>query len=128
MASPDDPKLDAFSVALVASSAWLGPTLAPLVAAYGLIVVGWFAGALIGLFVRRQNTAPTVVYLLLTFIFSVGVTGGLAMLAAEYMAMRADVLLLPIAAALAAFPDRMVALLGGLWESVTATLTKGRAK
>lgn len=120
MNDPQQPKFDAYAAGMVAASGWVGPQLAPLVVGYGLIVMGWAFGALVGLYLRRQARVGVGVYLLLSFLLSVLGTGALAAWAADHSDVAASALLAPLSAALAAYVDKVVDLLGELVDKVRA--------
>lgn len=78
-----EPALDPYAVAVGLAVLIVGPTLAPYLAAYSLILIGWFGGMLIGVYRRppasRANTAGfVVVTFIITLLTTVPIAQGLA--------------------------------------------------
>jgi hypothetical protein len=107
---PNDLDLTPWAVAMAVLGARFGPTFAAYISAYGLIMVGWFFGLMIGLYNRSPDSKlPVWAYGLVTLIACIMVTVTLSKLLVatipgfqvEYTSM-----LFPVAAAIAGFPDK----------------------
>ena len=74
MPAPASP-LDPISVAVALAGAVLGPAMAGIVGAYGVILLGWLGGALVGLWRRDPSDRLGVVrFLVITLILTLGAT------------------------------------------------------
>lgn len=107
MREPDFSPHAAFTAAI---GTLIGPMLAQYVAAYVLILLGWCAGVLWGVYKREPEARmPVWAYVVATLLASVGITAT----AAGYMAalmpdVATSALLFPVAFAIPAFPERWV--------------------
>jgi hypothetical protein len=89
------------------AGAAVGPELAQYVSAYALILVGWFAGLLYGLFTRSPNSKlPVWAYTLFTFLVTMVATVPVSQFAANYVPFSYTALLFPVAVAIPAMPDK----------------------
>lgn len=106
-APPPDIDLNPFAVAVVVAGAAVGPQFAQYVSAYALILVGWFAGLLYGLFTRAPDSKmPVWAYSLFTFLVTMVATVPVSQFAASYVPFSYTALLFPVAVAIPAMPDR----------------------
>lgn len=104
---PPDIDLTPWAVAVAVAGAAIGPQFAQYVSAYAIILVGWFAGLLYGLFTRSpESKMPVWAYSIFTLILCVAVTVPAAQVAAEYVPFSYTALLFPVAAAIPAVPDK----------------------
>lgn len=102
------PDLDIVSVLTVVAVAIVGPEFAPYFGAYGVVVMGWFAGLLVYVWrTPAPERGSIALFSLMTLMFTIGITIG----AAEWLSSRFGIvlnaLLFPVAAAIPAF--------GGKW-------------
>ncbi len=106
-APPPDVDLTPWAVAVAVAGAAVGPKFAQYVGAYSIILVGWFAGLLYGLYTRSpESKMPVWAYSVFTFILCVAVTVPASQVAAEYVPFSYTALLFPVAAAIPAVPDK----------------------
>lgn len=106
-APPPDIDLNPFAVAVVVAGAAVGPQFAQYVSAYALILVGWFAGLLYGLFTRApESKMPVWAYSLFTFLVTMVATVPVSQFAAGYIPFSYTALLFPVAVAIPAMPDK----------------------
>jgi len=104
---PPDVDVSAFAAILAIAGFIWGPIAAQFVAAYALILLGWFAGLLIGLYRRDENARmPTLVYVVVSLIGSVGFTVPFAVALDGTAGFAYTGLLLPVSLAIAALPDK----------------------
>lgn len=106
---PQGPDLDLslWAAALTVAGFYWGPKAAQFISAYALILLGWFGGLFIGLYRRDMNARmPTLVYVVVSLIASVGFTVPFAMALDGTAGFAYTALLLPVSAAIAAFPDK----------------------
>lgn len=95
------------AVAVAVAGAALGPQAAQYVGAYALILIGWFAGLLYGLFTRSSDARmPVWAYAMFTFIVTMVATVPLSQIADDYVPVHFTGLLFPVAVAIPAMPDR----------------------
>ncbi len=107
MAGPPDIDISPWAVAVAVAGASVGPQFAQYVGAYSIILVGWFAGLLYGLFTRSaESKLPVWAYSLMTFIVTMGATVPFSQMAAEYVPFSYTALLFPISVAIPAVPDK----------------------
>lgn len=101
---------------------FLGPELAPFASAYALILLGWFAGLLIGTYLRPPDgkRLPIAAFAFVSLVVVLGVTVPLSNFVAHYastaipgQAVDAKGLFLAIAVAIPAIGHRWVAV--GKW-------------
>lgn len=107
--SPPGPDLDLslWAAALTLAGFYWGPKAAQFISAYSLILVGWFAGLMIGLFRRDiDSRMPTFVYVIVSLVASLGFTVPVAVALDGTAGFQYTGLLLPISAAIAALPDK----------------------
>lgn len=106
---PQGPDLDLslWAAALTLAGFYWGPKAAQFISAYALILLGWFAGLLIGLY-RRDIDArmPTAVYVIVSLIGSVALTVPFALALQDTAGFAYTGLLLPVSLAIAALPDK----------------------
>lgn len=124
MAAPPpapDVDLSLWAATLTVAGLLWGPRAGQFLAAYALILLGWFAGLLVGLYRRdMESKLPAWVYALITLIICVGV----AVPASQFLAARlvdyTDAsftgFLLPVAFLISAAPDKWAALGRKLYE------------
>lgn len=106
-APPPEVDLSPWAVSVVVAGAAVGPEIAQYVSAYALILVGWFAGLLYGLFTRApESKLPVWAYTLFTFIVTMVATVPLSQFSANYVPFSYTALLFPVAVAIPAMPDR----------------------
>lgn len=106
-APPPDVDLTPWAVAVAVAGAAVGPKFAQYVSAYSIILVGWFAGLLYGLYTRSpESKMPVLAYSVFTLILCVAVTVPAAQVAADYVPFSYTALLFPVAAAIPAVPDK----------------------
>lgn len=106
---PQGPDLDLslWAAALTLAGFYWGPRAAQFISAYALILLGWFAGLLIGLYRRDVDSRmPTAVYVIVSLIGSVGFTVPFAMALDGTAGFAYTGLLLPVSLAIAALPDK----------------------
>lgn len=120
---PPNTDLTPWAVALTIASAVFGPKLAALVGAYAIILLGWFAGLLYGLYTRNpESRLPVWAYALFTLVVCLMVTVPASLIASKtipFFAVEYTALLFPVAAAIPALPDKwgsFGAWLLRLWE------------
>ncbi len=111
MATPPHPgpdlDLSLWAAALTLAGFYWGPRAAQFISAYALILLGWFAGLLIGLYRRDENARmPTLVYVVVSLIGSVGFTVPFAVALDGTAGFAYTGLLLPVSLAIAALPDK----------------------
>jgi hypothetical protein len=113
-APPPDIDLTPWAVAVAVAGSAVGPHLALYVSAYALILMGWFAGLLYGLFTRSpESKMPVWAYALFTFLVTMIATVPVSQFAANYVPFTYTALLFPIAVAIPAVPDKWGAI--GHW-------------
>lgn len=106
-APPPDVDLSPWAVSVAVAGAAVGPEIAQYVSAYALILVGWFAGLLYGLFTRApESKLPVWAYTLFTFLVTMVATVPVSQFAASYVPFSYTALLFPVAVAIPAMPDR----------------------
>lgn len=106
-APPPDIDLTPWAVAVAVAGAAVGPQFAQYVSAYAIILVGWFAGLLYGLYTRSpESKMPVWAYSVFTLILCTAVTVPAAQVAAQYVPFSYTALLFPVAAAIPAVPDK----------------------
>lgn len=106
---PQGPDLDLslWAAALTVAGFYWGPRAAQFISAYALILLGWFAGLLIGLYRRDVDSRmPTAVYVIVSLIGSVSFTVPFAMALDGTAGFGYTGLLLPVSLAIAALPDK----------------------
>lgn len=105
---PED-DLSPLAFALTIASAFVGPKLALYVSAYGIILAGWFAGLLFGLYTRApESKLPVWAYALFTLIVCLMATVTVAQLAVSavpWFKVEYTSALFPVAALIAGLPD-----------------------
>lgn len=87
MASPPPPPdLSPASALLMVFAAAIGPELAPFASAYSLILLGWFAGLLIGTYMRPPDgkRLPIAAFAFVSLVVVLGVTVPLSRAIAGY--------------------------------------------
>lgn len=115
MTAPVDADLNPFAVAVAVAGLLLGPKLAYYVGAYGLILLGWFTGLLVGLWRREEaSKMPIWAYIACTLTGSLGVTVPAAEWATQYLPFSLSALLFPVAFIIPAVPDK--------WSTVGAEI------
>jgi hypothetical protein len=118
---PPNLDLTPWALALAIATAIFGPTVAALVGAYGIIMLGWFAGLLYGLYTRDPDSKmPVWAYSAFTFIVCVIATVPLSLIAAAHIPwFEVDYtsILGVVAAAIPALPDKWSQL--GRWALAT---------
>lgn len=113
-APPPDIDLTPWAVAVAVAGAAVGPQFAQYVSAYALILMGWFAGLLYGLFTRApESKLPVWAYSLFTFLVTMVATVPISQVAADYVPFSYTALLFPIAVAIPAIPDKWGTI--GVW-------------
>lgn len=109
--------LTPLAVAVAVAGALFGPAFAAHLGAYAIILIGWFAGLLYGLYTRSpESKLPVWAYAVFTLLVCLMVTVPLALLAAQTLPMfkvEYTGFLFPIAAIIPALPDRWGA--AGMW-------------
>jgi hypothetical protein len=107
---PPNIDLTPIAVILAFTSALFGPKIAALVGAYAIILIGWFAGLLYGLYTRApESKMPVWAYAVFTFIMCFLVTVPTSILAVSYIPwVNVDYtsVLGIVSALIPAFPDR----------------------
>lgn len=84
---PPSPDLTPVAVAITLLGVVVGPELADAAGAYSVIVLGWFAGFLIGLWRRPpESRIGVLAFLLVTLLLTLGVTVPMAMILSETVA------------------------------------------
>lgn len=124
MAAPPpgpDVDLSLWAATLAIAGLLWGPRAGQFLAAYGLILLGWFAGLLVGLYRRDMDAKlPAWVYALITLIICIGVTVPASQFLAARLVDYTDAsftgFLLPVAFLIAAAPDKWAALGRKLYE------------
>jgi hypothetical protein len=115
-----------FVIALLAYL--LGAQLAAILSPYVVIIFGWAAGAIIGVFRRDvKSSMSTFWFVVGSFMFTVGLTGTAADLAAKHVPWlggSATAILFPVAAAIPAFADKWDRLFARLWSAWAARAQK----
>lgn len=110
MAGPQDVDLSPWAVAVAISGGLVGPQFAQFVSAYAIILVGWFAGLLYGLYTRSpESKMPVWAYAIFTLIVCLMSTVFVSSLAVRYIpffTVEYTALLFPVAAAIPALPDK----------------------
>lgn len=107
MAATPSVDLDPFTVAVALAGAFFGPKLSYYIGAYGLILAGWFAGVLFGLYRRGPDAKlPIWAFVMATMVGSLGITVPAAELASHYLPFGLTALLFPVAFVVPAFPDK----------------------
>lgn len=125
----NEPTLDPFAVAVGLATMIVGPTLAPILGAYSLILFGWFAGVLIGVYRREPSSRMgTVVFIVVMFVLTMGSTVTAAeMIVAHtpYYAGTATALLFPLAVLIPAVGDDWLVIIKWAWRLVVARFERG---
>lgn len=104
---PPDVDLTPWAVAVAVAGAAVGPRFAQYIGAYSIILVGWFAGLLYGLYTRAPDSKlPVWAYTLFTLIVCMLATVPASQIAAEWVPFSYTALLFPIAVAIPAVPDK----------------------
>lgn len=109
--TPPEPDLNPISVLALALTAVFGAQVAQVASAYTVILFGWFGGCIVG--ALRMPEGPRfklVAFVLVSFVFTMGLTVPLAEALAQYapvllpgdLAVNAKALLFPVAAAVPA--------------------------
>lgn len=107
MAAPTEIDLSPWAAAVAAAGAVFGPIAAQYIGAYALILMGWFAGLLYGLFTRSpESKMPVWAYAAFTFIVCAAVTVPTSQAAARYIPFAYTALLFPVSALIPALPDQ----------------------
>lgn len=103
-----EPDLSPYAAFVAATGTMLGPPLASYVAAYVLILLGWCAGVLWGVYKRKPGARmPVWAYVVSTLLASIGVTATAAgYLAAVVPNLPVSALLFPVAFIIPAYPER----------------------
>jgi len=113
-APPPDIDLTPWAVAVAVAGAAVGPQFAQYVGAYSLILIGWFAGLLYGLFTRSpESKLPVWAYTAFTFCVTMLATVPASQIAAQYVPFSYTSLLFPVAVAIPAVPDKWGSI--GVW-------------
>jgi len=118
---PPDVDLSLWAATLTIAGLLWGPRAGQFLAAYALILLGWFAGLLVGLYRRdMQAKLPAWVYALITLIICIGVTVPASQFLAARLVDYTDAsftgFLLPVAFLISAAPDKWAALGRKLYE------------
>lgn len=104
---PENLDLSLWAAALALAGFYWGPKAAQFISAYALILLGWFGGLMIGLYRRDLDSRmPTVVYVIVSLIASLGITVPIAMALDGTAGFAYTGLLLPVSGAIAALPDK----------------------
>lgn len=116
--TPPEPDLSPLSVVVSLLTILVGPQLAPALGAYGLILVGWFGGVLIGVYRRPPDFRVNVaVFMAVSLIVTLGVTVPAADALARYMPVfEAKGLIFPIAVAIPAVGHNWMDIAAWLWS------------
>lgn len=138
MPATPSPDLSPASALLAALAILIGPVLAPYASAYSLILMGWCAGVLIGIYLwppsgQGKPQMPALVFAIVTLLLVLGVTvpvsRGVALGLASHFAwldwVSADALLFPTAVLVPAIGHRWPAIIRGLFRFL---LRRPRAK
>lgn len=98
---------DLIGVVVAVLALFIGPQVAPVLGAYAVIVIGWFAGTLIGLFRREPGSrVGTLLFVVVSLIITLGVTVPAASFVASYLgSVEFKSLLFPIAVAIPAIGE-----------------------
>jgi hypothetical protein len=109
-----EPNLDPISVATVVAAMMVGQQLAPYAAAYSVIFVGAFAGAVIALW-RREPASRVggLGYAAVLMLLSIGCTVGVSSFVADLIGKPSAWLFFPVAVALSAIGEDWVSI--GKW-------------
>lgn len=114
---PPNVDLSPWALALTVAAAIFGPKAAALIGAYSIILFGWGAGLLYGLYTRSpESKLPVWAYALFTFIvcFMVTVPASLLLVKAiPVLEVEYTAVLFPVAALIPALPDKWGAF--GMW-------------
>ena len=117
----NEPNLDPFAVAVSIAALLVGPKLAPILGGYTLIMFGWFAGVLIGVYRRDAGSRMgTIVFVLLFFLVTMGTAATAAELLAPYIGGKTNALLFPVAVLIPAIGDDWIAVAKWAWRLVAA--------
>jgi hypothetical protein len=103
-----EPDLSPYAAFTAAFGTLLAPELAQYIAAYGIILIGWFAGSLWGVYKRApESRMPVWAYVLSTLLVALGVTTTIAgIMTRVFPDLPVVTLLFPIAWAIPAYPER----------------------
>lgn len=118
---PPDVDLSLWAATLTIAALLWGPRAGQFLAAYALILLGWFAGLLVGLYRRdMESKLPAWVYALITLIICIGVTVPASQFLAARLVDYTDAsftgFLLPVAFLISAAPDKWAAIGRKLYE------------
>jgi hypothetical protein len=111
MASPDI-DLNPIAVFVAVAGATMGPQISYYVGAYSIILLGWFAGLLFGLYRREESKMPVWAYTVCTLLAAIVATVPLSEWAARYIPFAYTVLLFPVAFVIPAAPDKLLDFVG----------------
>lgn len=129
---PQGPDLDLslWAAALTLAGFYWGPRAAQFISAYALVLLGWFAGLLIGLYRRdMESRMPTLVYVVVSLIASLGFTVPFATALDGTAGFAYTGLLLPVSCAIAALPDKWKQgfdLLVAAWQAIRGVSNERR--
>lgn len=109
--------LTPWAVVVGIAGALFGPKVAAVVGAYAIILLGWFAGLLYGLYTRAPDSKlPVWAYAIFTLIVCIMVTVPASVLAVSMipaLSVEYTAVLFPVAALIPALPDKWGAF--GAW-------------
>lgn len=126
----NEPTLDPVSVAVAVATLLVGPKLAPVLGAYTLILFGWFAGVLIGVYRRDAGSRMgTAVFVVVMFIVTMGSTVSAAELVAAhlpYFKSTASALLFPVSILIPAVGDDWISISRWAWRLLAARFERSQ--
>lgn len=112
-----EPTLDPFAVAVSLAALVVGPALAPILGAYTLILFGWFAGVLVGVYRRESGSRMgTFVFVIVTFVVTMGSTVSAAEMIAPNFPVEVRALLFPVSILIPAIGDNWVDIAKWAWR------------
>jgi hypothetical protein len=108
------PDLDPYALAVSVAVLIVGPIFAPYLAAYTLIMFGWFGGVMVGVWRRPSSSLlGTLAFVIVTFVLTMGLTVWAAELMAPYVGQASRLLLIPVAVLIPAIGDDWISI--GRW-------------
>ena len=121
----ETPPLDPFTIAVALAAAMVGPKLAPYVGAYTLILMGWFAGVLIGIYRRDVGSRiGTGAFVVVSFILTIGSTVATAETLSPHLGVSITYLLIPVAVLIPAVGDTWFDVARWLWDNAKLRLAR----
>lgn len=111
------PELDPVAVITIVAAALIGPEFAPYFGAYGVIVMGWFAGLLVYVWrTPAPERGSIALFGLMTFTITMGVTIGAASMLSDRFGVALNALLFPVSVAIPALGNRWGDISVFLWS------------